>query len=277
MFKVNIRDSHWSLNGQQTKALKTSFYKIIAALDRGAEINAKLLQHHSFITEHEDLVTRVCSMRQKKLVTCNVARQMSPLVLDTICPERLTWGRRPTRPQRECRGRDWQSLQIPRLDCPLGGSSQNRSPTPERWSPRRPRSARCAAVCRRVSELRAGCPPLFEIAPTPEERDWFLKWKAGGRRSGLVEETCARNTRITSEVKYLRTLSFQTEQKTSLSYKFWFCCPSHLRKRWAAALRKHLTLWQHERQWVGAIFRAFGVESIPHFSRMRVDTWPLGH
>lgn len=44
---------------QQIKALKTSFYKIVAALRRRAEMDDTFRQHHSFIPDYEDLVTRV--------------------------------------------------------------------------------------------------------------------------------------------------------------------------------------------------------------------------
>lgn len=101
--------------------------------------------------------------------------QMCPLVLDIICLGCPTWGRSPRSPQRECLGRDWQTLQI--LHCPPGGYSQNHSPTPVRWSPRRPRSARCSFACCQASGLRARCLPLFETSPTLEVHDWFLQWR----------------------------------------------------------------------------------------------------
>lgn len=134
------------------------------------------LQHHSFMT-----VWRACKerhfhfMRQKSwwALTWGGGPPMSPLVLDTICLGCLTWGRSPRSPQRECLGQDWQTLRI--LQCPLGGCSQNHSPTPVRWSPRRLRSARCSFACRLASGLRARCPPLFETSPTLEARDWFLQ------------------------------------------------------------------------------------------------------
>lgn len=115
----------------------------------------------------------------KKLVSFDVkrARQTSPLVLNTICPGCPTWGHSPKRPQRACLGRDWQTLQIRCLRCPLGGYSQNHFPTPVRWSPRRPRWGHCSSACRRASGLRAGCPPPSETSPRLEVLDWFLQSK----------------------------------------------------------------------------------------------------
>lgn len=147
---------------------KWVFVKNITTLYWSVEIHDTFLQSH--ITEYEEQVSTFPFHEAKKLVSFDMkrAQETSPLVLDTICPVCPTWGHSLTRPQRECLGQDWQTLQIQCLHCPLGEYSQNHSPTPVRWSPRRPRSGRWSSACRQASELRAGCPPLSETSPRLE-------------------------------------------------------------------------------------------------------------
>ena len=139
-------------------------------------------EKHNIFPQHNSLMSQ--NMKSKyisvswgeKLVSFDMkwTQQTSPLVLDTICPGCPTWGCSPTCPQTESLGQGWQTLQIQCLHCPLDVYSQNHSPTPARWSPRRLRSARCSSACCQASGLRARCPPPSATSPRLEEHDWFL-------------------------------------------------------------------------------------------------------
>lgn len=106
----------------------------------------------------------------------------SSLVADTICPGCPAWGCSLRCSQWGCPGRGWRSPQtLHRPRRPPGGySQQNRSPTPGRWSPRRPRGVRSSPACCRAAVPPAGCLPPSGTAPRVAALGWSLGGVGGG-------------------------------------------------------------------------------------------------
>lgn len=116
--------------------------------------------------------------------TLTVGPSSSSLVADTICPGGPAWGCSLRCCQWVCPGRGWRSPRIPRRPRrpPGGYSQQSRSPTPGRWSPRRPRGVRWSTACCRAAAPPAGCPPPSATAPTVAALGWSLGGGGGTAR-----------------------------------------------------------------------------------------------